>query len=89
VLPALFMHGSLVLFLMFTPFMAGFLFTVFLRWPAPEARLASPQWRGPARTSGMSHDSVKEAGRNYPAFHSANGYECHPMCIAAETGRED
>lgn len=37
VLPAMFMHGGLVLFLMFTPFMAGFLFTVFPRWqPAPE-----------------------------------------------------
>lgn len=37
VLPGMFMHGGLVLFLMFTPFMAGFLFTVFPRWqPAPE-----------------------------------------------------
>lgn len=37
VLPGLFMHGGMMLFLVFTPFMAGFLFTVFPRWqPAPE-----------------------------------------------------
>lgn len=37
VLPALFVHGGMMLFLVFTPFMAGFLFTVFPRWqPAPE-----------------------------------------------------
>src|SRR5690606_34511987 len=34
VLPALFMHGGAVLFLMFTPFMAGFLLTVMPRWQA-------------------------------------------------------
>ncbi len=37
VMPALFLHGGMMLFLVFTPFMAGFLFTVFPRWqPAPE-----------------------------------------------------
>ena len=37
VLPALFVHGGMFLFLVVTPFMAGFLFTVFPRWqPAPE-----------------------------------------------------
>lgn len=36
VFPGLFVHGGQLLFLVFTPFMAGFLFTVFPRWqPAP------------------------------------------------------
>lgn len=33
-LPGLFMHGSVMLFLVFTPFMFGFLLTVFPRWQA-------------------------------------------------------